>query len=296
MQLLSFAMLKLIMVLVFAIAFFNHKIPAYAWCDYRDTQARVQKNTQDPWKTDLNISVGEMFNVGSFHDGTGQFAQDTRLIVIDPYGWKCAYSNGQSIFASTPGTYWLRVETINQDGLSCTEEARVYVSYANPVYSSPTPSSTVTPSPVMTSPDQCYYQSTQSRVQKNISSAWGTTEVIVEGESFNVGSFHNDTGQFANDTTIEVTFPDGRTQTYSNGQTVYASACGTYKVKVTTNSQSGSGCSQISTVQVNRRPISLPSITWARATDYWQQRYQRLREYIQYYRHNHQLPDWDYNL
>ncbi len=100
------------------------------YCKYTDTQARVQRDIHDPWKKEIEIREGESFNVGSFHDGTGVFASDTEIKIVDSYGWVSFANNGQSIFASKSGTYFVKVSTQGQSGWRCEETAKVIVSKA----------------------------------------------------------------------------------------------------------------------------------------------------------------------
>src|SRR5688572_28359152 len=77
-------------------------------CKYRDTQARVQNNINTPWSTNITVGCERSFNVGSFHDGTGQFANDTVLHLTGP-GMNQFYSNGNTISVLNNGTYTLEV-------------------------------------------------------------------------------------------------------------------------------------------------------------------------------------------
>ncbi|MGI5841173.1 MAG: hypothetical protein ACOX6N_03090 [Patescibacteria group bacterium] len=207
-------------------------------CIYRDTQARVQKNISDPWKKEMSLNRGEYFNVGSFHNGTGQFANDTWIKVSDPGGRIFWASNGESLQTTIPGIYKVEVGTHNQTGLGCFETAWIRVM---PIKS-------------VVRDDICLYGSTQSRVQQDIFHHWDHYIKINQGGYFNVGSFHNQTGQFAHDTTIEVVGPEGERRFLKNGNRIKAERSGIYRVIVRTGGQSGSGCMDTSTVEVIPRP------------------------------------------
>ncbi|MBN2015915.1 hypothetical protein JW766_03705, partial [Candidatus Dojkabacteria bacterium] len=107
-------------------------------CPYTNTQARVQEDMYHHWMPEITINVGESFRVGSFHNGTGQFASDTRLEVAGPNGFSFSCDarnsgcNGQTIFNVTNGTYTLTVRTYNPDGglypeSECNATAHVFV-------------------------------------------------------------------------------------------------------------------------------------------------------------------------
>ncbi|KXK27314.1 MAG: hypothetical protein TR69_WS6001000189 [candidate division WS6 bacterium OLB20] len=192
-------------------------------CQYFSTQARVQKDSADPWKQNTLIQCGQTFNVGSFHNGTDQFAADTILTVSDPSGALKLYSNGDSVPTQLEGRYTLRVTTRGQSGAACFASA--YVECSN--------------QPVVT---QCTYQNTQARVHKDVTQDWVPSMKLACGETFEVGSFHNGTGQFAQDTLITVRTPDGTTANYKNGDKVTTDTAGRYDVIVTTEGQTGPSC------------------------------------------------------
>lgn len=199
-------------------------------CTYNSTQARVQKDITDPWKQHIAVGCGRSFNVGSFHDDTGQFAGDTRLRVTGP-GHDTFYRNGDTVRVTNNGRYTLSVHTNNQRGDACRQQATVDVTCA------PTPTATPTPAP-----QDCPYSSTQSRVQKTVNQPWQQELVIACGETFNVGSFHDHTGQFAGDTTIHVTGPYGFSYTPNNADTVRIVWPGAYTVRVVTPGHHGPTC------------------------------------------------------
>ncbi len=233
--------------LALAIFFPNFKAAkAQQACVYRDTQARVQANIQDPWKPSVSIGCDRSFNVGSFHNGTGQFSDDTTLRVTGPNGYNQTFRNGDTVRVSDSGTYTLSVTTNNQSGNGCQEQATAVVSCTPPA---PAPS--------------CSWGSTQARVQTNINDPWKSSVTVGCDRSFNIGSFHNGTGQFAGDTTLWITGP-GISQPFRNGDTVRTSFDGTYTLSVTTNGQSGPACSEQAQTTVScflptPTPTPLPS-------------------------------------
>lgn len=114
-------------------------------CRYGSTQARVQKDITDPWKPTMTVNCGSAsfvnFNVGSFHNETGQFANDTRLLVTGPNKFSKTFTNGQAVTATISGTYRLTVTTPGQSGGGCTQQASATV------INCPTPTPTPTPGP-----------------------------------------------------------------------------------------------------------------------------------------------------
>lgn len=214
-------------------------------CRYRDTQARVQNNINVPWQQHITVGCEATFNVGSFHDGTGQFANDTSLEVVGPYPFRAFFQNGQRVQVPYSGRYTLHVTTNGQTGSQCYQAATVIVNCP----SLPTGGFSQQPQPTPTS--SCNYSSTQARVQTDIEHDWKSSIDIKCGEKFNVGSFHNATGQFANDTSIRVTGPQGLNHTFRNADRLRALYPGTYQVHVTTNNQSGGACEEKATVNVS---------------------------------------------
>lgn len=79
-------------------------------CAYKSTQARVQRDINDPWKENMTIDCGEEFRVGSFHDNTGKFANDTFMQVVGPNLNKVV-ANETIVETFYPGTYTLNVKT-----------------------------------------------------------------------------------------------------------------------------------------------------------------------------------------
>ncbi len=191
------------------------------YCAYKSTQARVQKDIKDPWKSEVSITKGQSFNVGGFHDGTGQFGNDVVIQVAGP-NLINFYSNGQAVYPPSAGEYTVYVNTRNQSGSGCREQAKVKV----------------------TEVASCRYGSTQARVQKNIREPWAQYVSTTKQEGFNVGSFHDSTGQFAKDTKIQIYGGGFNGTLSSNGAVVLTQQSGWYRVHVSTNNQSGAGCEQ----------------------------------------------------
>ncbi len=107
-------------------------------CAYGSTQARVQKNLQDPWASSKTINLGEQIRVGGFHNETGLLANDVNLNVAGPKVCPLASTgsctqatmnpaNGAFINLSTPGTYTLTVTTPGQFGPACQDTATFQV-------------------------------------------------------------------------------------------------------------------------------------------------------------------------
>lgn len=107
---------------------------------------------------------------------------------------------------------------------------------------SPSSTPTATPSPTISSVPLCRYLSTQARVQRSVTEPWVDNLEISCEESFSVGSFHDNNGQFANDTIITVIDPQNRTSNLKNGDSFRTSVPGDYRVVVTTNGQEGVNC------------------------------------------------------
>lgn len=103
--------------------------PASTSCSHQNTQARVQKDESQPWTQNLKINCFESFRVGSFHNGTGQFATDT-IVKIQGQGingnWQ--FKNGDTIHVPFRGRYTVQVTTRDQRGTACEERATVEVS------------------------------------------------------------------------------------------------------------------------------------------------------------------------
>jgi len=218
-----------------------------AQCSYGSTQARVQNNVNIPWQPSIAVGCEKSFRVGGFHNGTGQFASDVTLHVTGPNYFGAYFKNGDTVQVSSAGDYTLTVETSNQQGGGCTEQARISVVCPN------------TP-PVVPQAVQCAYGSTQARVQNNGQTPWAPSTAIGCERVFNVGSFHNGTGQFAPDTYLYVSGP-GIGSYYTNGQQVRipdAIQNGTYTLSVSTYNGSGSACSEAASVSYNCPTLPLP--------------------------------------
>ncbi len=239
---------------IFAMLTHPHSVQA-ASCSYGNTQARVQNSITVPWAPSITVGCEKTFNVGSFHNGTGQFAGDTSLLVTGPGNFTGYFRNGDTVRVQHPGTYTLNVTTNNQDGPACSETATV-----NVVCPNTPPPPTPTPIPA----GQCQYRDTQARVQNSIRTPWSQAIRVGCEKTFNVGSFHNGTGQFAGDTTAVVTGPNGFYRTVRNGETVTAGINGIYVLQVNTNGQSGFGCSETASVSVQcvtTKPTPTPTPT-----------------------------------
>lgn len=105
----------------------SHNYATQSGCSYNNTQARVQLNSSDPWKESMTVNSDQQFNVGGFHNGTGQFADDVTISLVGP-GINRTVRNGETISNLQPGFfYFVNVTTNNQNGNSCTQSAHVYV-------------------------------------------------------------------------------------------------------------------------------------------------------------------------
>lgn len=215
---------------------------AQAWqaCQYASTQARIQKEdlpfptspSTHPWKQSINIQLGndKYFNVGSFHNNNGQFATDTRLRLIGP-NTDIRFSNGNTYLPQFPGDYTLYVTTIDRYGAACEDRAYITVHPAQ---------------------DTCPYSSTQARVQKDVYHNWKPSLTLRAGQSFNVGSFHDQTGQFAADTSLKITGPNGFSMNAWNAATINNVTQGVYVLSVKTNGKTGANCEESAVVNVVR--------------------------------------------
>lgn len=230
-------------------------------CNYSSTQARVQNNISTPWSQNIQVGCDKSFNVGSFHNGTGQFASDTQINIVGPNGQNgninLPVSNGQRVSVPSIGTYFVFVSTNGNFSGGCYDVATVNV------VCNPTPKPTSQPEPITKPNNSCNYSSTQARVQKDVSDSWKQNLELSCGERFNVGSFHDNTGQFAGDTKLKVTGPSilfglmRLNHDFGNGQSIKATFPGTYKLKVTTNNQKGKACEEMASVKV-----TCPSWVW----------------------------------
>lgn len=229
--------LTALLVMIFS---FGSQVHASETCEYSSTQARVQPTTADPWQSHYTLMCNQKFNVGSFHDNTGQFATDTKIKVTAPNGASKIFSNGGTVTPVQNGTYTISVRTPGQEGLSCQDQATV----------------TVTCKP---NANTCSHASTQARVQNNVSTPWRSNITTDCLQSFNVGSFHNGIDTFATDTKLKVI---GKiripflgehkiTREYANGNTVYPIFPGRYTLKVTTQDESGAACEDTAVASVS---------------------------------------------
>lgn len=125
-------------------------------CQYNSTQARVQKDVNDPWAPSRNIDQGQSFRVGGFRNDWGVVCTDCRYTVTAPNsstvlscdaagdGYNCL---GQTVDADLAGTYRLSITTPGSSDPSCSASATVTVR----AVSTPTPMPTPTPTPTPTS-------------------------------------------------------------------------------------------------------------------------------------------------
>lgn len=216
-------------------------------CQYGSTQARVQRDITDPWKSDLTITRGQSFNVGGFHNHTGQFGHDVVIQVVGP-NWANFYGNGQNVWPPFSGQYTVYVNTRDQFGGGCSEQARVNVVEPVQPVQPVQPAQPVQPQPVFST---CQYGSTQARVQQDIQHPWAQYIITTQSQGFNVGGFHNGTGQFAHDTQIQV-YGSGFSGLISyNGTRILPPGTGWYLVRVSTYNQSGRDCQEDAWVWVN---------------------------------------------
>lgn len=240
-------------------------------CAYSSTQARVKRIGHHPWEQHLNLSCGESFEVGGFHDQTGQYANDVTIQVTGPDFNQSNYRNGDKFTFHVPGQYQVIVTTNSQPSHqygACWDRATVTVSCPRPT---PTPSPTATPKPTSTPGDQqsCEHQSTQVRVKREgFTNSWQEDLVIqsCRRETIELGSFHNGTDQYATDTEIIVwdagvpnhlldQFGDFFKQRLTNGDKYIVMPFRTYIVKAKTRNSwgktnLGEACKDETTVQV----------------------------------------------
>lgn len=229
-------------------------------CRYSSTQSRVKRLGFQPWEQQLSLRCGEAFEVGGFHDHTGNYASDTKIRITGPYfdagkidGKPIA--NGQQFqTAVIPGhnyQYTVRVRTRGMDGGACED-----YSYVNVHCPAPTPTPTVQPTPSSTpTPEACHYSSTQARVKHDSRDTakdqhWHQELRIKCFEAFEVGGFHDHTGQYADDVKLRVEGPYMNWNKFQNGDRVNVAFPGEYRLYVTTKGQRGETCQDMAKVQV----------------------------------------------
>lgn len=201
-------------------------------CQHSSTQARVKLQGMSPWVKTLTVDPNTLWEVGSFHNQTGQYATDTEIKVYQSGNLIASVGNGHQFVFNTPGkTYTVQVTTRNQYGNACTDTARV----------------------VIRNLTQCQYSSTQARVQKNVKRDWTQHLYLpslenMNGRYANVGSFHNHTGVFATDTVLQLTSPSGGTRRVTNASRVWLNEQGTHTLTVTTRNQYGNACTDTATI------------------------------------------------
>lgn len=194
-------------------------------CQYSSTQARVHKDISDPWKQHMTIGCDKTFEVASFHNETGVYATDTTLRLTGPNGYNKLVFNGQRLTVPDHGTYTLHVSTHNQYGNGCYETATVTVHCPKPEINT------------------CTYTSTEARVQKSRHQPWKESISVYPGQSFFAGSFHNNSGTYATDTTLFIKGPNGYYQPVNHTDEIRLSNKGTYTLHAyTTGTISGTNC------------------------------------------------------
>lgn len=194
-------------------------------CQYSSTQARVHKDITDPWKQHMTIGCDKTFEVASFHDNTGVYATDTTLRLTGPNNYNKLVFNGQRITVPDHGTYTLHVTTHNQYGGACSNTATVNVHCPN------------TPS------NSCSYTSTQARLQKSRQHPWKESINVYAGQPFFAGSFHNNSGTYATDTTLFLKGPNGYYQPVNHTDEIRLYEKGTYTLHAyTAGTVSGQNC------------------------------------------------------
>ncbi|MBU0975593.1 MAG: hypothetical protein ABIE03_04495 [Patescibacteria group bacterium] len=208
-------------------------------CPYPETKANVRR-VGGNWEDSMQLYEGDDFEIGSFHDVGGllEVATDTRLDLTGPdnYSYNCDTNNqgchGWKLDNAKVGTYTLTVRTYNaEEGFypesGCNDTATVTV--------------------IIIPQDKCPYDSTQARVGKGTSGAWAASITLDEGDKFRIGSFHNDSGNFATDTNLILTDPAGSSvvdckgsEEGCNGTLVDAMLVGSYLLTVKTYVGDGS--------------------------------------------------------
>lgn len=77
------------------------------------------------------------------------------------------------------------------------------------------------------------WNSTQARLQKDLSDPWAEGKTIRSGEQIRVGGFHNGDGELANDVRLDVLGPQSF-EKLKNPSFIHPTVPGTYKLRVTT--------------------------------------------------------------
>ena len=231
-----------------------------AWADnVCDGTVRVliRQNQNSNWSQNIALNAGDSFVVGTFINGVQTQSSAVLVRVLYPNGMTNLFTNGDKVQANVPGTW--EVGTAANDSLRtpCTDQGAVTITVNGANLVTPTPFAGMTPA---VNWGACVYNSTQARVQEDVSHAWNQTITISQGSWFNVGGFHNGTGQFSSDTAINVHGPNGYVGTFYNGNRINAESAGTYTVTVVTSNQSGSACQDIATVKVIKGTIPTPTL------------------------------------
>ncbi|MBL8971182.1 MAG: M23 family metallopeptidase, partial [Myxococcales bacterium] len=177
-------------------------------CPYGSVQARVHRDATSPWAQTMAIVAGRSFQVAAFHDGSGQLTRSgTTIEVTGPGGFSASPANLGQVTPTAPGTYTVRVACG-----SLSETATVTVKAQT----------------------TCPYNSVQARVHRDASQPWVQQMPLRLGRSFEVGAFHDGSGQLADTATkIRVTGPNGFSAAPTSLTRVTPPALGTYNVRVT---------------------------------------------------------------
>jgi uncharacterized repeat protein (TIGR01451 family) len=108
-------------------------------CPYTSTQARVQASVNSSWVKNLEVDCGSNFIVGSFHNATGAFANDTQIRIFNPGSGSvnARLGNGAQYQTSREGRYRVLAVTKNKSGgyyseAACRGEAYVTCTNVNP--------------------------------------------------------------------------------------------------------------------------------------------------------------------
>lgn len=178
-----------------------------ASCPYGSVQSRVHRDASKPWAQAIGVFLGKSFEVGSFHDGTGQLTGCcTSIHVTGPNGFSSFPPNLGVVTPPALGTY-----TVQATCGGHTDTATVTVKDPS-----------------------CPYGSIQARVHRNVNYPWAQSITILLGQGFDVGSFHDGTGQLTTCcTSIRVTGPNGYLAFPANLGRIIPPARGVYTVRAT---------------------------------------------------------------
>lgn len=247
------------MVIVYVGLLLIIKPPVRATACTTNVQVWVQPSQAGGWTQNLTLNPGQSFWVGTFENGVQVIDNTSMVRVLYPDGMVNVFSNGDRVEANMSGNY--EVSTAANDPLrnSCAANGQpaVTVMVTGGNVAAPTPFPVTTPANAYTS--NCAFNSTQARVQEDVNHAWNNSVNINQGGWFNVGSFHNGTGQFTNNSMMTVYGPTGYMGTFNNGERIWAKDPGTYTVYVWTPNQSGAACQDQATVHVQAVSAAAPA-------------------------------------